>query len=172
MDSFSYFPNKFTLSHPDVFYTNGILESFLETTANLIANGDILRENFVMKFVNGRPEQKVVDKLNLQNNLQYTGENLSFKERLSELGDSNAVLFIQRGAGTPYVSEKFYEILALRKKVLAVVPNPMAYEEIEVEDPDVYVAHIKDKTQIADTFLQMYRDWEWEEESLLYSSAA
>jgi len=35
MDSFLDFPRKFTLAHPDVFYTNGILESFLEMTATL-----------------------------------------------------------------------------------------------------------------------------------------
>ena len=152
MDSFFSFPGKFTLAHPDVFYTNGILESFLEMTADLIETRRISKENFVMKFVNGRPEPKVVEALNLQDNLLYTGENLPFQERLRELADSEAVLYIQRGTGNGYASEKFYELLTLNKKVLAVVPNPIAYEEISNKDKDVYVAHIKDQAQIARCF--------------------
>ena len=170
MDSFFSFSKKFTLAHPDVFYTNGILESFLEVTANLIETGKISKENFVMKFVNGRPEQKVVDRLNLQDNLKYSGESLSFQERLRQLEDSEAVLFIQRGTGNNYVSEKFYELLTLNKKVLAVVPNPIAYEEIANRDPDVYVADINNQAQIAEMFLKMYRAWEKEAEPVLYSS--
>ena len=172
MDSFFNFPIKFTLAHPDVFYTNGILESFLEMTANLIKSGQISKKNFVMKFVNGRPEPKVVEALNLQDNLQYAGENLSFQERLSELADSEAVLFIQRGTGNSYVSEKFYELLTLKKKVLTVVPNPIAYEEISNRDQNVYVANIKNQAQIAEMFLKMYADWEKEQEAVFYSSAA
>ncbi len=172
MDSFLDFPRKFTLAHPDVFYTNGILESFLEMTANLIANDDIPGEKFVMKFVNGRPEQKFLETLNLEDNMQYTGENVSRQERLRELADSEAVLFIQRGVGNSYISEKFYELLTLKKKVLAVVPNPIAYEEITNREVDVYVAHIKNQAQIAEMFLKMYTDWEKEEEMVLYSSAA
>jgi hypothetical protein len=170
MDSFLDFPEKFTLAHPDVFYTNGILESFLEMTANLIAHGDIPGEKFVMKFVNGRPEQKVVETLNLEDNMQYTGENVSPQERLRELADSEAVLFIQRGTGDSYISEKFYELLTLKKKVLAVVPNPVAYEEIANRDGDVYVAHIKNQAQITEMFLKMYADWEKEEEMVFYSN--
>ena len=172
MDSFSSFPIKFTLAPPDVFYTNGILESFLEMTADLIESGQISKKNFVMKFVNGRPEPKVVEALNLQDNLQYAGENLSLQERLRELADSEAVLFIQRGVGNSYVSEKFYELLTLNKKVLTVVPNPIAYEEISNKDQDVYVAHIKNQAQIAEMFLKMYADWGKAQEAVLYSSAA
>jgi len=38
-----------------------------------------------MKFVNGRPEQKFLETLNLEDNMQYTGENVSRQERLREL---------------------------------------------------------------------------------------
>jgi len=169
MDSFLDFPRKFTLAHPDVFYTNGILESFLEMTANLIANGDIPREKFVMKFVNGRPDQKVLETFNLEDNMQYTAENVSRQERLRELADSEAVLFIQRGSGNGYISEKFYELLTLQRKILAVVPNPIAYEEIANRDGDVYIAHIKNQAQIAEMFLKMYKDWEKEEDMVFNS---
>ncbi len=172
MASFFSSPKKFTLTHPDVFYTNGILESFLEMTADLIETSRISKENFMMKFVNGRPEPKVVEVLNLQDNLLYAGEDLSFQERLIELADSEAVLFIQRGTGNGYVSEKFYELLTLGKKILAVVPNPIAYEEISNRDQDIYVAHIKNKAQIAEVFLKMYADWQKEQELVFYSKAA
>jgi len=52
-------------------------------------------------------------------------------------------LFIQKGTGNNYVPEKFYGLLTLNKKVLAVVPNPIAYEEIANRDGDVYATHIK-----------------------------
>ena len=100
--------------------------------------------------------------------MQYTGENVSRQERLRELADSEAVLFIQRGTGDSCISEKFYELLTLKKKVLAVVPNPIAYEEITNREVDVYVAHIKNQAQIAEMFLKMYKDWEKEEEMVLY----
>jgi len=164
------FPRKFTLAHPDVFYINGTLESFLERIANLIETGRISKENFVMKFVNGRPEQKVVEGLNLQDNLKYSGESLSFQERRRQLADSEAVLFIQRGTGNSHVSEKFYELLTLNKKVLAIVPNPIAYEEIVNRDQDVYVADINNQAQISEMFLKMYGAWEKETEAVLYSS--
>jgi len=112
-----------------------------------------------------------VEALNLQDNLEYSGENLSFQERLRDIADSEAVLFIQRGTGNSYVSEKFYEIVTLKKKVLAVVPNPIAYEEIANRDSDVYVANIKNQAQIAEMFLKMYGDWEKEEETVLYSKS-
>ncbi len=122
-----------------------------------------------MKFVNGRPEQKFLERLNLEDNMQFTGENVSRQERLRELADSEAVLFIQRGMRNSYISEKFYELLTLKKKILAVVPNPIAYEEIANRDGAVYVAHIKNKAQIAEMFLKMYTDWEKEEEMVFNS---
>jgi len=81
MDSFLDFP-RIHFAHPDVFYTNGILESFLEMTTNLIETGRLSKENFVIKFVNGRPEQKVVEGLNLQDNLRYSSRKPRFSGKV------------------------------------------------------------------------------------------
>ncbi len=43
--------------------------------------------------------------------------------------------------------------------MLAVVPNPVAYEEYASVENGVYIVENRNQANIAKTFLQLYRDW-------------
>lgn len=162
---------KFTLAFPDVFYADGILESFLEIITNLIERDELLEESLNVKFVNGRPDQKVITRLNLRDHVCYSPEGLLFREKLKELSQVDAILFIQRAAGSCCVPDTFYDYLALNKRILAVVPNPVAYEEIAKKKSGLYVANFRNRAHVTEMLLKIYENWR-QAHKVVYSSAA
>lgn len=150
---------KFILAHADALYSNGILESFLSGLANLLELQAIERDGIEIRFLNGEPDRRLVRELGLEENVVYTRILSKFGSTLSCLAQSDALLFIQRGACNGYIPEKFFQLLTLRTRVLAVVPNPLAYEEYASVENGVYIVENRNQANIAKTFLQLYRDW-------------
>lgn len=153
-------PGKFILSHVDAFYSSGVLETFLSGVADLIAADVVSKEDFEIRFINGEPDKRLIEQLNLQGNVVYARLPSTFKENMSYLTQSTAILFIQRGACNGYIPERFFEFLTLRKRILALVPNPVAYQEYTLGNEDIYVADIQNYAGILSCFLQMYQDWQ------------
>lgn len=150
---------KFVLAHADALYSNGILEGILSGLANLLELQAIERDEIEIRFLNGEPDRHLVRELGLEGNVVYTRILSKFDRTLSWLAQSDALLFIQRGACNGYILEKFFQLLTLRTRVLAVVPNPIAYEEYASGGDGVYVVENRNQANIANTFLQLHRDW-------------
>lgn len=150
---------KFVLAHADALYSNGILEGILSGLANLLELQAIERDEIEIRFLNGEPDRHLVRELGLEGNVVYTRILSKFDSTLSWLAQSDALLFIQRGACNGYIPEKFFQLLTLRTRVLAVVPNPIAYEEYASGGDGVYVVENRNQANIANTFLQLHRDW-------------
>jgi len=160
-------PGKFRLSHLDAFYSNGILESFLTALSGMIAAGEVVAGEIELEFINGEPDRNRVRKLGLEDLVLYTNAPRTYQAQVSCLSNSTTILFIQRGAYNGYVPEKFFELLTVRKPILALVPNPVAYQEYVAQDSSLHVVNNRLAHEASVAFLEMYRAWKSEPVDIL-----
>lgn len=150
---------KFILSHLDGFYSNSILETFLRGIACAIRSRQIEPNTLELHFVNGEPEHSLIESLNLQSQVVYAHLASSHHAKMNYLSRSTAILFVQRGLCNGYVPERFFELLTLRRKVLALVPNPSIYVDYASEIDDIVLAGTSSQKAMTHVFLQMYQKW-------------
>jgi len=161
--------SKFRLSHLDAFYSNGILESFLTALSRMISAGEVPASEIELEFINGEPDRNTVRKLWLEGSVIYTNAPRTYRSQVNYLSKASAILFIQRGAHNGYVPEKFFELLTVRKPILALVPNPIAYEDYVAQDPALHVVSNRQTQEISAAFLEMHRAWKEEPADILES---
>ncbi len=152
-------PKKFILSHPDAFYSNGILEAFLTDLSGLISAGQIPCEDLEVQFVNGEPDRSLLKKLGIQDLAVYAHVVSSYQAKSSYLAKSTAILFIQRGACNGFIPQRFFELLTLKTNILALVPNPVAYAEYTIQNSNLWVINNRSPHLAGTAFLEMYELW-------------
>ena len=150
---------KFVLGVPDSFHSKGTLESFLVTVSEQVENGLLAEGEFELQFINGMAYEELIEKLNLQGFVSEGRENLSPRQVLEQLTHCTAILYIQSAEGDKLIPEKFYDYLALRKYILALVPNSGAFEELVSSEAELFLADIRNYVAISETFLKMYSHW-------------
>ncbi len=72
---------------------------------------------------------------------------------------ADAILFIQRGHWNGYVPERFFELLALGRPLLAMVSHPDSYRDYCNSKNNVYVVGKRGRRQIRDGLSALYMGW-------------
>ena len=156
-----YQPRKLKNTHLDEFYSNGFLEDFLKAISDLITCGDIPGKDLEIELVGEHLQEFWLRSLGLHEVVVKTKSKARSGPPPADEADcqAGAVLFVQRGAWNGYVPERFFELQTLGTRVLAMVPNPVAYEEYCFINSNLYVVGNKDFTGLKKAIAKLYQDW-------------
>ncbi len=151
------------ITHFDEFYSNGFLESSLKAIAELVAERAIPIDDIKIELACELLRPDTLDELRRQG-IDVSERGHSRKRTSKDLETpsirfGNVTLFVQRGAWNGYVPERFFELLTRGTKILAMVPNPVAYEEYCFTNSDVYVVRNTDYCGLKAEIKKLYDDW-------------
>jgi glycosyltransferase involved in cell wall biosynthesis len=156
---------KFTLAYPGIFYKERNPRLLLEAVAELIEEGEIKRDEILLRFAGvfdypGYSDNiDCVHRLNLEDVVEIMG-NLPHKEALVMMKSADVLMLIgdtAPGSGV-YIPGKLYEYMAIGHPILALSVEGEStkiirkFELGQVVDP-------LNKAEIKRAFLTMYEQW-------------
>lgn len=150
--------NKFVVTFSGLFYGSFRPDRLLRVVNNLIEQGQIQRESVCLRFIgaNTLEDLREPDRYGI---CEFTGF-LSHEQALRLTGQSEVLLLLlSRERGKDVIPSKTFEYMALRKPVLALVPDDGEVAKIIRETGIGWVADFDNFHEIEHAFLQAYRQW-------------
>jgi len=153
---------KFRILHVDGLYDGERLGWFLDVANDLFEDGllepnqieiELVARSLAHDGIKGKVLREVVIRHDLDRHVDF---------RLDCVQDASAVLFIQRGEWNGYIPERFFELLSLRKRILALVPNPAAYSEYSSPETSIFVVEGHDREGARKALISLYQRWHTE----------
>ncbi len=158
-DSSYYRPNdKFTVTFSGLFYGSFRPDHLLRVVNILIEQERIQRDTVCLRFI-GANSPRDLREPDPHGICEFTGF-LPHKQALKLARQSDALLLLlSRERGKDVIPSKTFEYMALKKPVLAVVPDDGEVAKIVRETGIGLVADFDDVHQIEQAFCQMYQQW-------------
>jgi glycosyltransferase involved in cell wall biosynthesis len=149
---------KFTLTFSGLFYGSFRPDHLLKALNTLIEAGKIQRETVCLRFIgaNFPHDLREPDKYGV---CEFTGF-LPHDEALHLARQSDVLLLLlSRERGKDVIPSKTFEYMALKKPVLALVPDDGVVARIVLETGIGMVADFDDTHAIMNAYFNMYQQW-------------
>lgn len=154
--------DKFTLTYTGSLYGRRNPASLFAAIEQLIANGKINPNDFVLRFV-GRFGVEVEQMMH-NTSFRTSIESISYiphDESIKQLMQSDALLLIvdESKESEEIVPGKVYEYIGVRKPIIAIAPHNSAIAELMIETQAGKTAHQSEIDKTCDIFLELFTNW-------------